>query len=257
MSTWTNKAKPHVHLYLIIHIYPPRHDTHQCKQAASPCCSLDQPLCTRTFHLGFVGNCESWDVLFYHRHYQQFDSPHPRCPSTPVRLVGCTTLLKWALVQWPWVEDRTLFLLPRRSVSRSMESQTGECCHTAGKLLTLQCKRRRQNEQVRHMAELYLISTYCGPRACARLSEPVDNEFVSVKSPTDLSNYSKAFGLTIYQTSKDTYHNRRKEKWTVGRQHSLPFWINVSVHVHHWKRHFRTFGPRCYYYFIMPHALRH
>ena len=152
MSTWINKAKPHAHLYSIIHSHRPRHDTHQCKQAASPSCSLDQPLCTRTFHLGFVGSFGSWDVLFYHRLNQQLDSPHPRRSLTPVGLVGCTTLLKWELVLW--LAHRTLSPSPRLWVSRSMESQTGECCHTAGKLQTLQCERRRQNEQVRHRAEL-------------------------------------------------------------------------------------------------------
>ena len=30
--------------------------THQCKQAASPSCSLKHSLCTRTFHLGFFGS---------------------------------------------------------------------------------------------------------------------------------------------------------------------------------------------------------
>ena len=34
----------------------PKCSTHQCKQAASLSCSLEQPLCTRTLHLGFVGS---------------------------------------------------------------------------------------------------------------------------------------------------------------------------------------------------------
>ena len=71
--------------------------THQCKQAAFPWCSLHQSLCTRTFHLCFVGNFGNWDVLTYH-HQQLVDSPHPWSPATLVDLVDCTTLLKGALV---------------------------------------------------------------------------------------------------------------------------------------------------------------
>ena len=150
MSTWTDKAKQRAHLYLIIHSHHLRRGTHQCKQAASPCSSLGQPLCTRTVHLGFVGNFGSLDVLSYH-HQQLADSPHPRRPSTPVGLVGCTTLLKWALVLW--LAHSTLSPVLRRSASRSMESQTGESRHTAGKLQTLQCERRRQEEQLNRGVE--------------------------------------------------------------------------------------------------------
>ena len=128
----------------------PRHGTHRCKQPASPSCSLGQPLCTRTFHLGFVRNCGSWDMLSYH-HQQLVDSPHPHRPSIPVGLVGCTTLLKWALVLW--LVRSTLCHSLRRSASPSMVCQTGECGHTAGKLQTLQCERRRQEEQLNRGVE--------------------------------------------------------------------------------------------------------
>ena len=83
--------------YSIIDGYHPKRGTHQCKQADSPSCSLDQPLCTRTLHLGFVGSFERWVSQPY---YYQLDSPPPCCSTTPVDLVGCTTLSKWALVLW-------------------------------------------------------------------------------------------------------------------------------------------------------------
>ena len=53
-------------IYIIIIIMHPRFKTHQCKEAASPSSSLEQLLCTRTFHLGFVGNFGSWEMLPYH-----------------------------------------------------------------------------------------------------------------------------------------------------------------------------------------------
>ena len=52
-------------------------------------------------------------------------------PSTTVGLVGCT--------------QTTLSLAPTVSVK---ESQTGEWSHTATKLQTLQCERKRQEEQL-------------------------------------------------------------------------------------------------------------
>ena len=98
----------------------PRHVTHQCKQTAFPCCSLKHSLCTRIFHLGFVGNCESWDMQPYHQH--QLDSLHLCCSWTPVGLVGCTTLAMWALVLC--LAHSTLYHSPWRSVSRSVVGQT-------------------------------------------------------------------------------------------------------------------------------------
>ena len=139
---------------------PPRHGTHRCKQPASPSCSLDQPLCTRTFHLGFVRNCGSWDMLSYH-HQQLVDSPHPRRPSIPVGLVGCTTLLKWALVLC--LVRSTLSHSLRRSAPPSMVCQTGECRHTAGKLQTLQCERRCQEEQLNRGVECQIVRIMLWP----------------------------------------------------------------------------------------------
>ena len=137
MFILTDKGKLWAQLYSAIYAHPPRHDTHQCKLTESPSCSLNQPLCTRTFHLGFVGSFGRWVLQFYHHQQQQLDSPHPCCSSTPVGLVGCTTLSKWALVLWlahSTLSDQSL----RRSALRSVVGQTGECCHTGGKLQTLQ-----------------------------------------------------------------------------------------------------------------------
>ena len=111
----------------------PKCSTHQCTQTSSPSCSLDQSLCTRTFHLGFVGNFGSWEVQPYYRHH--LDLLHPRRPSTPVGLVGCTTLLQWALVLW--VAESTLSPSPRQSASHLEVSRSDDSRHTAGKLQRL------------------------------------------------------------------------------------------------------------------------
>ena len=109
-------------IYFIIIIMYLRFKTHQCKEAASPSCSLDQSLCTHTFHPGFVGNFGSWDMLSYQHRYQ-FDTLHPRCPSTPVGLVGRTMLLKWARILW--LAHSPLYQRPQRSASQSHSSQSG------------------------------------------------------------------------------------------------------------------------------------
>ena len=120
--------------------------THKWKQAAFPCSSLEDQLCTRTFHVGFVGSFGRWVMQHYHQQ-QQLDSPHHRRSSTPVGLVGCTTPLKWALVLW--LAHSTLSHSPRRSGSRSMVSQTGHLYHTAGRLHILKWEKAARGAALR------------------------------------------------------------------------------------------------------------
>ena len=122
-------------MFICLFDHPRCSSTHQCKQVASPSSSLEQPICTRTFHLGFVGNFGRWDTLPYH-HQHYLDTPHPGCPSTPVGLVGHTTLLRWAWVLW--VADTPLYHCPQWSMSQLHSSQWGVSRHAAGQLQKLQ-----------------------------------------------------------------------------------------------------------------------
>ena len=42
-------------------------------------------------------------------------------------------------------------------------------------------------------------------------------------------SWSKAFGITHYQTSRNTYHNRREMISVEGRQQSLSFWTREPL----------------------------
>ena len=131
--------------------------------------------------------------------------------------MGCTTLLKWALVLW-LVHSR-LSLSPQRSASRSMASQTGECCHTAGKLQTLQCERRRQEVQLNIEGRYWTVF-------CDRIRS----------NTITRSNCSGH-----YQTSLKTYHNRRTES-VVGREKSLPFHTKRTMSAKQSKPHTSYIG---------------
>ena len=121
-------------LPFLLTLQPPTWDTtHQCKHTSSPSCFLKHSLCTRTFHLGFVGNFGSGDMLPYY--HQQIDTPHSHRPSTPVGLVGCTNLLKWA---WDlWVAHSPLYHCPQRSASQSHSSHWRVSRHASGQLQRL------------------------------------------------------------------------------------------------------------------------
>ena len=152
-----------------VHCGLPRWDAHQSKLTVSPSCSLDQPLCTCTFHLGIVGSFGRWVLQPYHNQDQQLDSLPHCCPLTPVGPVGCTTLSKW-VVALSFAHSALSDWTSRRSASHSGVCQTGECCRTAGKLQTLTEKElTRETDTTKNRSKSNV------PRACARM---LSNRFI-------------------------------------------------------------------------------